>query len=667
MHQRTRLLCGLPALLLILPQSRPSGDAARISAEAQAHKVAYVGGGLSYEQLLVLSTAVAARRNDSVMLLDSPALRPHVQSFLAAFQPGQVVPVGTFKDCPSELRRQLGERIRPIQAWAGGPPAGLWESLFPQAACVIVCPPAPRGQLLQAGCLAGVLGMPLFVMSSKEDAAELQQWVHRWKSRELLVVGNAAALCRQIAGVEVTVIPDAEAVADAHRRRLAEQGPIETIVVANPADRQGKPATSVLAPWIALQRRAALLLTNERGDNATAAIHKALLRPELAQADALILVGDLEEIPTERRPNPIFGKDTEIEMEPMTPEGSDAFTLATGRLFHQDLAVVPLQLARQKLLEKSQRPPRALIVSNPGGGLPLLETFSRQTVREFRNNGYQATALFDDATPEAVRELVTQSNIFLWEGHHKTLIEEFGMPDWREPLPSSLVFLQSCLALNEEQTQGLFQRGAVVLVGSATRTYSATGGAFTLAFFDAMLYDRQTVGGSLRQAKNFLLCYTLLKEKRLGSRARLTGANVRSSWAFTLWGDPTLRLPAADAPADGSVGVQCQARANTITLKIPARAYEKVQVDRFTAEMRPNARLAGLLTVEGEDNRRLVPFVFAEAPLPMAPPGRSPRLTSRLPERNYVWVWDARRRCLYVLAMPRARDTETIRFRLDWQ
>ena len=57
----------------------------------------------------------------------------------------------------------------------------------------------------------------------------------------------------------------------------------------------------------------------------------------------------------------------------------------------------------------------------------------------------------------------------------------------------------------------------MAVVGSSTRIYSATGGAFTLAYFDALLYDGQSLGGALRQAKNFLLVYALLKEKLSGS------------------------------------------------------------------------------------------------------------------------------------------------------
>src|SRR5262249_16318122 len=62
-------------------------------------------------------------------------------------------------------------------------------------------------------------------------------------------------------------------------------------------------------------------------------------------------------------------------------------------------------------------------------------------------------------------------------------------------------------------------------------------------FVNGLAYEGLTVGESLRQAKNFLLAYALLKEKRLGKDAKRTGANVRAAWAFSLWGDPTLRLP----------------------------------------------------------------------------------------------------------------------------
>jgi hypothetical protein len=222
--------------------------------------------------------------------------------------------------------------------------------------------------------------------------------------------------------------------------------------------------------------------------------------------------------------------------------------------------------------------------------------------------------------------------------------------------------------LNEKEAQPLLRRGAFAVVGSATRNYSGSGGAFSLALFDALLYDDQSLGGALRQAKNFLLCYALLKEKRLGGDARLGGANLRSAWAFTLWGDPTVKLPRPEAPGDALPPIRHEVRGDKIIISLPEAAYDKVSVGRFHAQMRPNARLAGLLRRdEGEDSETLVPFVFAEVHFPKAPPDKSPRLRSRLSDKHWVFTWDARRRCGYLLITPRDKDEKELRFTVEWE
>src|SRR5262249_34664455 len=151
-------------------------------------------------------------------------------------------------------------------------------------------------------------------------------------------------------------------------------------------------------------------------------------------------------------------------------------------------------------------------------------------------------------------------------------------------------------------------------VGATSRTFSASGGAFTLAYFDALLYDEQSLGGSLRQAKNFLIAYAKLKEKRLGESSKLGGANVRSAWAFALWGDPTLQLPRTDPPANALPAVRAEVRASNIVLTVPEETYEKVITDKYQARTWPNGRLAGFLTKSDEEAEKkpLVPMLFAE-------------------------------------------------------
>jgi hypothetical protein len=631
------------------------------AAPAESARVVCVAGAASEDELTALAANLAAARPDAVLLIDSPATAKANQTFLADFKPTEVVPVGSFA---ADLEKRLGVKAAPVTAW---------HALFPRAERVIVCPARPRRVFLQAAALAGAMRVPLYVLRGGDgEPADLQQRLADWKTREVVAVGKAADLFPALSSVDVVPLADEAAVSAACVRQHLKAGPVQNLVLANPSDVSEDLGTmSALAPWLAARKRAALLLTNEKGDDASALLRGVVRSKDLATADALLIVATLKAVPMEKRVNPAPGKDTEIEMEPGTPKGEEPFVFSTGRLFHDDPAMVVLMQARQRLLAAQEgRPRRALVLGNPGGGLPLLETFSRNTTQEFRNSGYQTTGIFgEDVEKDKMRKLLPEQDIWLWEGHYRTLIDDFEFLKWTEPLRPSLCFMQSCLALKADEADLLWQRGAVAVVGSSTRIYSATGGSFTLAYFDAMLYDDQTLGGSLRQAKNYLLAYSLLKEKRLGEKAKLAGANLRSAWAFSLWGDPTFRMPHPPKPAKQLTPVQHTVSGNTLVVSLPEATYDKVTVGKFEARMLPNSRLAGLLTVspDDEDGRVLVPFVFAEVHLPDAPPGQAPKLSGRVPEKNYVFCWDARRRTGYLLVTPRGKDQRELRFKIDWE
>jgi hypothetical protein len=635
----------------------------------KANRMVFVAGGLSDEALISLAANLAASRHPGILLLDSAKDSIYQKYFLKLFQPERLIPVGSFPEGIIDLERRLGAKAAPVIPWTRGPPLELWKVLFPQAPRVVLCPAEPCGLMLHAACLAGVLNAPFCVISGEPKVdVQLRQQLINWNAREIYAVGEAAKLCQGLDNTHLFRLRDEDAVAACHLRHLRRQGPIHNLVVTNPFDgKRELTHMSALAPWIALQHEAVLLLTNEKGNNVAELVREALEKPALHRVEAMILVGDLTAIPMARRPNPVAeGKDAEIEMEPLTPAGTEPFTLATGRLFSADPSIVPLMLARQRLVHASLG--RAMVVSNPTGGLPLLEAFSRNTTKEMLNNGYQTTALFGkEVNPDDLRTLLPEQDIFLWEGHYSTLMKEYKMHEWTEPTRPSFVFLQSCLALSESKAQPFLQRGAFAVVGSSTRTYSGSGGACALAFFDALLYENQSLGASLRQAKNFLLAYSLLKEKRLGPGAKLTGANVRSAWAFTLWGDPTLKLSRPKPPEDALPPVRHVVHGNTIVLYLPDTAHEKATTSKYQAQMLPNARLAGLLSKEAdEDGKPLVPFIFSEIHLPKAPAGRTPHLRGRLPESHWVFCWDERRSCGYLLITPRAKARHELRFYVDW-
>jgi hypothetical protein len=668
-HHTVRTLIALSALAALTSlagwlQGSPVNDALRHKGEhrAAAQRTAFVIGSLSEEESVQMTATLAASGHPGVLLFDSPATAKYTRDFLERSAAQRLIAVGTEGSLEKKYKLPVGAQFTTVRA--------LQQALFPEAKRVVIVSGDQTRVLLHAACLAGVLEAPLLVTHGSDEQTDLKKLLADWKTEEIFDVAGAAAVVGKMGSMKLIKLANEEAVAASYLKHQLQKGSVDTLVVANPADcQEGLGRMSTLAPWLALQKRAALVLTNDTGCDVEEAIGAALKKPGLAKADTLLLAGNLQAIPMKKRPNPIEGgRDTEIEMEPMTPAADKPCSFATGRLFHEDRSIIGLMLARARLLAQESKP-RALIVSNPGGGLPLLETFSRHTANEFKNAGYGTTAYFGhDANKNDTRRLLPEANIFLWEGHHSTLISNYGVHQWQEPLKPSLVFLQSCLALAEPKAHPFLQRGAVGVVGSSTRTYSGSGGAFSLAFFDTLLYEDQTLGGSLRQAKNFMLAFAELKKRRFGEDSKLGGANIRSAWAFTLWGDPTIKMPRPTPPEGAVTAVKHTVKGNTMVVTLPDETHQKIDTPKYQATVPANARLAGLVSKQDmADQHKLVPFVFAEVEFPQAVPGKMPSIRTRLPETHWVFCYDERCQRGYLLVTPRAADHGELRFQVSWQ
>jgi len=584
-------------------------------APVRAERVYLVTSG-SDSDLLMISAAVAASDHSGILIRETPIQRDGIRRFLKDFRAEKVV------------------RIE-----ANADPRPMWNSLFPRIDRVIIASKKDRPLAIQAAILAGLERVPL--------------WLADESSPESKKIGE-----KIIASVpEVTLLRNADHVAQRILDHFAKNGPIESVIVVNPSDERH----ATLAPWLAHHFQAPVLFAPDGDVNR---LFRSLPKV-LNGVESVIILGDAKSIATEQRPNPLEGKDLAIEMEPLTPIGNDPFSYSIGRLFDTDPAGVLLTIARQRLIAISQ-PPRALIASNPGSSLDLLEMCSRHSARELRDRGFDTTELFrDDLTAEILRDRMPHQDLLIWEGHHNTLIRDWEFSSWDEPMKPSLVVLQSCLTLADEKVRPLFRRGAVAVVSTSSRTYSASGGAFTLAYLDAMLYDGCTNGEALRQAKNFLIAYGKLKDQRFAMGSKLNGANRRCAWSFALWGDPTLKLPLPDVTDTAPSAVRWSMESDSvIKVTIPQTDGELVRVGKYRASIRPNMRLAGLLQSDNDD-RKPVPMVFGEIALPNAPEHGEPTLKTKLPSRNWTTLWDARRKVIYILAIPRS-DDESIRFRVSW-
>ena len=656
-------LAGLASVALI-PQPEAAGRSAPPAAPVRAGTVV-LAGAMPEPDLIALGVMTAGAQPDADFVLDTGRAEAVVKPFLDRLNPATVTPVGAFPAGHDSARRW--GVAAPVSRPAEADPVAFAWGLYPKAEHAVVAPRVPTAELLQAACLAGTLRVPLFVLRDGDDAVKgLKELLAARGVKDVTAVGAAGAHCKKLVGVRLTELADAAATAAAHRKELLRTGQIEALVLANPADAKKH---SALAPWVAVKRRAALLLTAADGKDAGEVVAAALKDKDSAAADVLLVVADTDAIPLTKRDNPAAGRDERIDVEQWVSDTDDLISLAAGRLFHADRAVVPLLLARQRLLARSPGPPKILIASNPGDGLPLLETFSRNTGRELENAGWRVTGRYGKTalTAKELRGTLPDQDAFLWEGHYRTLVDTFEMPKWTEPLRPSLIFLQSCLALNPDEAALLFDRGAAAVVGTPNRTYSGSGGALTLAFFDSLAYDGRTAGASMRHAKNFLLCYAELKGKRLGDGAKMGGANKRAAWTFTIWGDPTLTMPKPVPPKDALPALTCEVVKDRITLTLPEKRYPPTEVAPYKAEMWPGGRLAGLFTTNDEDARLLAPLAFAEVALPLAKDGHTPRLTSKVPGRNWVFRWDARRRVGYLLVAPREKDADGIEFRVKWE
>jgi len=392
-------------------------------------------------------------------------------------------------------------------------------------------------------------------------------------------------------------------------------------------------------------------------------VRAALKNQDLLRADALILLGYLKALPMERRPNPIpADKDAYIEMEPLTPRApSRSHSPRAGcftRIEPCNAFGGPAEPPHQRNRLGAQGP----VVSNPAGGLPLLEAFPRNTALELSQCRVQADILFgNEASKDGLRK-VLPAQTFSSGRAPQHLIKEYGVHEWTEPLRPALVFLQSCLALTERQGANPFlQRGAIAVVGSSTRTYSGSGGACALAFLTPCTTTAPLWAGSLRHAKNFF--WPIPSSRKNG-------------WARTpSRAGPTCVLPGrshsgrSHVEAAPSLGAgQCSTldppqSSGQHHRSHPAGKNPQESGDcEVPVRVKPNGRLAGLLREGDKDGQRLVPFVSRRSTAQGATRQNAPP-AQPAPNTRWVFAGTTAANADTCSSRPRTKDKDEIRSR----
>jgi hypothetical protein len=554
-------------------------------------------------------------------------------------------------------RAATAAAVRDVLAGLAGQPCSAADDLialargfWPAPKAVVLAPAGDYAGLLRGAALAGAAGAALLPVDAARPpkSAALTGWSSEW-----LAVGGAGAGFVPPDGAALRRIDDPAQVLAESVRRLGTG--VETVVVANPADRRGRFAPtslSLFAPLVAQVHRAPLVLVSGAA--------AALVETEVQRAIAvngltpthLYLVGDELALRSHRVPDPVFSaggpealggaRDVRVELFSQIQERRPQ-AYAVGRLVAEDATQGSALLARQ-LHPPARSGAPIRVLSNADQVFALGETISRTTVSDLRNAGLPVQSAFREAvTPAAIQQALGDADVLVWEGHARDLTLEEGGGIAVERTPP-LVVLQGCYTLDRSDPFILIERGTQDIVATSAAIYSASGSAFARAFFDALVYDQADLGTAVRNARNYLLAVAELKQRRGHKDWTKT---YRAALAFALWGDPTARPPLPTSapklpPASWRIGAQ------GLELTVPSKRLKTASVDRYTARPVPRAMLSGLILRGGDaPGREVKELFFAAVP---APTGITAACAA--PGWEVLSQYAAATRMLFVLARP---------------
>jgi hypothetical protein len=192
----------------------------------------------------------------------------------------------------------------------------------------------------------------------------------------------------------------------------------------------------------------------------------------------------------------------------------------------------------------------------------------------------------------------------------------------------------------------------VALIGSMTPIHSGAGSSLLNAAMNSLLYRGGTLGETLRDAQNYMLCVEELKTRR-GHKEQ--GKGVRVALSFRLWGDPELRVWPTPLGEPRQAPVRAEwAGPDSLRIVLPDGRLPEARCDKYAAMAFANSQFAGLIHTESDATKRLTPLYFFALPLPAnlaAEPGLSLEPTHGDAKRVEVRV-DRSQGILYVIYCP---------------
>jgi hypothetical protein len=393
-----------------------------------------------------------------------------------------------------------------------------------------------------------------------------------------------------------------------------------------------------------------------------------------------------------------------VRAEPFVITQSDQLAaLGVGRIPLESLGDASVFFARGLLRDRLlvHRPSRLLMIANCGSGrtaLPLCETMSRNTASEFKNFGVHVDEFY--GTPPQAPAILTaaqSAQLILYEGHllyqdlidppivRRSLAQNYpldqedlegivgpigGSENDAMPMPRvvaaeptsqhlqgplegfPIVVLQSCESLDDAVLWRLDELGGAALIGSMTPIHSGCGSDLLNAAMTSLLYRGGTLGETLRDAQNFMFCVEELKARR-GHKEMAKG--VRVAMSFRLWGDPELQVfPMGLSPPQQSPVRAEWIGSDTLRIHMPDSRLPEARSEKYVANMFPNSQGAGLVKIQDDSMKRILPFYSFCVPLPerLAKSGATQLEPPRIDARRVNARIDRSRGLLYLVYYP---------------
>lgn len=482
--------------------------------------------------------------------------------------------------------------------------ARLSHETWPDPERVVVFPAEDDVGLIRAAGFAAATGSALLPIpqGSTVNRETLGDW-----TPETIFSTSPALVGERQARESVSIADDAQLLAAFHRIRGALPG---VLILANPRDHQGLFAPSSLslaAIAYAAMHRSPIFAVPSADPGEIERYGAELLGNDFTPGHILLVADELG-MKSHRVPDPVLdaggpearGGGVEVRVELFSGiEKRRPQAFPVGRVVATNAVHASLAVARRLHLDKDTASKPVIFLTNADEIFALGETISRTTVQDLRNLGVRVHAYYrDEVTPEISRQALGQTDVLVWEGHPRdlTLEQRGGVTVDRAP---RVAVLQGCYTLDRSDPFILIENGTQAIVATSAAIYSAPGSGFARALFDAVAHDDVDLGTAVRNARNYLLALAALQEERGHSEWHKTW---RAALAFTLWGDPTYRVPiTTGAPAVKPATWEREQA--TLRLRVPHQRQREVAVEKYRARAAPRAMFGGLVLKEGEHRR----------------------------------------------------------------